>query len=366
MDPRLLTPIPTPPAQRWREVRLIYLPRVVFALGVMVAALLWTRWVAPATLVAEADIVQADVRSAQAGVLASLKVAMLQPVRAGEIVGHVATANPRLLEATLAVIRAEVGMLSATMQGATDRQRVVLEFERLQLDWMSHRVELAALKGRLQQTEADLARAEPLHRTGLVTDESFDQLKTNRDALAAQVNEQSRLVAQMEPVIRSFASPDAQTAGLSSETALAAAIKVQEAKLRLAEEELTPVALVAPIDGVVSLVLRRLGETVTAGEIILRISATRSERLTGFIRQPIPFEPKPGMAAEIRTRTTSRQSANTKILHVGPVMEAISPTLLAAMRLPPMQVPEPGLRIQFALPEGLTLRPGEHVDVIIR
>ena len=70
MDSRLLPPIPTPPAQRWREVRLLYLPRVVFILGVIGAGLIWSRWVAPATLVAEVDVVQADVRSAQAGVLA--------------------------------------------------------------------------------------------------------------------------------------------------------------------------------------------------------------------------------------------------------------------------------------------------------
>ena len=28
-----LPPIPTPPAQRWRQVRLVYLPRTVFAIG---------------------------------------------------------------------------------------------------------------------------------------------------------------------------------------------------------------------------------------------------------------------------------------------------------------------------------------------
>ena len=39
MDSRLLPPIPTPPSQRWREIRLLYLPRAVFILGVIAAAL---------------------------------------------------------------------------------------------------------------------------------------------------------------------------------------------------------------------------------------------------------------------------------------------------------------------------------------
>lgn len=365
MDPRLLTPIPTPPAQRWREVRLLYLPRAVFALGVVAAALIWTRWVAPATLVAEAEIVQTDVRSAQAGVIASLDVVLFQSVSAGQVVGQVAAANPRLLDATLAVIRAEVGMQYATMAGSTDRQRMTIEFERLQLESMDHRISLAAARVRLQQAEAELARAVPLHNAGLVTDESFGQQKANRDALAAQVDEESKMIAHLDPIIKNYASPNALAAGLSPETALTAAIKVLEAKLRLAEAQLTPVPLAAPIAGVVSLVFRRAGETVVAGDPILRISATRSDRLIGFIRQPVPFEPKPGMTAEIRTRATARQSATTKILEVGSIMEPISPSLLAAMRLPPSLVPEPGLRIQLAIPNGITLRPGEHVDVVI-
>jgi multidrug resistance efflux pump len=365
-DPRLLAPIPTPPAQRWREVRLLYLPRAVFALGVIVAAFMWTRWVTPATLIAEAEAVRVEVRSTQAGTLTGLKVAMLQAVRADEVVGHVSIANPKLLEATLAVIRAEVGMLAATMAGATDRQRVSLEFERLQIDWMNARVELAALRGRLQVAESDIARATPLHAKGLVTEDAFTDLKLNRDALVAQVSEQSQLVTRLEPVVRNFAASDPQGAGLSTDTALAASIKVQDAKLKLAEEQLMPVPLVAPIGGIVSLVLRRAGETVVAGEPILQITAAQPVRLTGFLRQPLPFEPKVGAVVEVRSRTNSRQSAQTKITHVGPAMETLPITLVSAMHLPPTPLPEPGLRIHIALPEGMTLRPGEFVDVIVQ
>ena len=172
-----LPPIPTPPAQRWRQVRLVYLPRTVFALGVILAALLWSRWVTPAALVAEADIVGADVRPTQAGTLISLKVALLDTVKAGQVIGQVAKVNASLLEPTLALIRAEMGMIAATMQGVTDRQRVALEFERLQLEWMGHRVELAALQGRLQQAEAEFARLEPLHRSGMITQEAFERIR---------------------------------------------------------------------------------------------------------------------------------------------------------------------------------------------
>ena len=364
-DPRILGPIPTPPAQRWREVRLLYLPRLVFALGVLAVIWLWTSWVAPSTLVAEAEVEQVDVRSVQAGVVATLKVDMLQPVRRGDVVGQIVAANPRILEATLAVIRAEVGMLSASMAGVTDKQKNTIEFEKLQINWMSRRVDLASLQGKLQQAESDYSRAVPLFQTKLITEENFDQLKFARDSLVAQVAEQTKLVAQMEPIVRTFAPANEKDPGLAPDAALAAAIAVQDAKLKLAEAQLTPMPLIAPIDGVVSEVLRHPGENVTAGEAVMRLHATKSERLTGFLRQPLLIEPKPGMVVEIRTRGSARKVATTKITEVGAAMEAIPAGLMAAMRLPTNPAPEHALRIQLAMPAGLSLRPGEHVDVTI-
>ena len=365
MDPRLLPPIPTPPAQRWREVRLLYLPRAMFILGVIVAAVLWTRWVAPATLVAEAEVTFVEVRAAQAGVVASLDVALLQPVTAGQVIGRIGIANPRLLDATLAVIRSEVGMLSATMAGTTDRQRMAIEWERLTLESMNHRIDLAALKVRLQQAESELARAKPLQAAGLVTEETFEQLRNARNVLMAQIEEQGKLLAHLDPLLATFATPEAQRAALAPESALTSAIKVQEAKLQLAEAQLTPQPLVAPMAGVVSLLARRAGENVAAGDPVLRISATRSDRLVGYLRQPLSFEPKAGMTAEVATRTSARDHATTQIVEVGPAMEPISPSLLSAMHLPPNTPPEPGLRVHFAMPQGLNLRPGEHVDVTV-
>ena len=365
MQNRALPPIPTPPAQRWREFRLLYLPRACFVAGVVLAVVLWSRWVALSTTVAEAQLTQAEVRAAHAGVVAGLDVALLQPVAAGQVIGQLFVANTQVLEATLAVIRAEVGMLTATSQGVTDRQRMAIEWERLQLESMSHRVELAGLKIRLQQAEEEISRTRPLREAGLVTEETFSQLNTNRAALAAQAAEQTRLVAHLETLIRKHAPPAAQADALSSETAMAAALKVQDAKLKLAEAQLAPQPLVAPIAGVISQIVRRPGEAVSAGEPILRIDATRPERLVFYLRQPLALEPKLGMTAQVSTRSGERRVAVAKVMEVGAVMEPVPTSLLAAMRLPPSTLPELGLRVQLSVPDALVLRPGEHVDVAI-
>jgi hypothetical protein len=70
------------------------------------------------------------------------------------------------------------------------------------------------------------------------------------------------------------------------------------------------------------------------------------------------------MPVEIRSRSTPRVSAASKIVAMGPTMEPLTPTLISAMHLPPTPVPEPGLKIQVAIPTGFVVRPGEFVDVI--
>jgi len=231
-DPRLLPPIPTPAAQRWREVRLIYLPRAIFVLGVIVAAVLWTQWVSPPTMVAEASVDQNDVRSPQSGVITSLNVSARQIVKAGDVLGEMSPARPLAADATA---------------GGAAR----------------------------------------------------------------------------------------------------------------------PATFTAPIDGMVTQIVRRVGDPILAGQTVLRINPSRPDRLIGYLRQPLPFEPKPGMVAEVRTRAAPRQTAVTTIMQVGSTMEPIPSTLVAAMRLPSNPPPEPALRIDLKLPAGLKVRPGEHVDVII-
>lgn len=236
--PLPLEPIPTPPAQRWREIRLLYLPRGVFVVAVLVAAWLWNHQVGRATLVAEAEVQQADVRSPRAGVISSLSVGLLERVAAGDVVGFVKASD--------------VGSNFSTK--APDAT------------------------GKL----ADLGATSPL---------------------------------------------------------------------------------VAKMDGVVSEVIHHPGEIVASGESILRITSKQAGRLTGYLRQPLPFEPQPGMLAEVRTRGATRQSAITTITGVGAAMETIPAGIIAAMRLPDKQ--EKALRVHLAMPRGFNVRPGENVDVIV-
>ncbi len=359
-----LDPVPTPPAHRWRQVRMQYLPLVAFALALGAVAVLWTQWVAPPTLIGEAEADRAELRAAAPGTVTGLNVSLFQAVTAGQVVGYLQPQPPAVLEASLAVIRAEIDVMRATLDPVSGQQRVALDRERLQLDWMGKRVELAALRGQLLQAETTLARTAALHQTKMVTDERFDEIRNTRDALLAQVKAQSELVEQLEPGIRRL-SPAEADGKVSVTQGLRAAIQQKESELRLAETQLGPQPLLAPIDGIVTQSFRRNGEAVATAEPILALTGAQVNRITGFLRPPLPLDPKRGARFELRTRTQPRRAAVTTITQVGHPFEPVPPTLLAAMHLPVAAQPtDLGLRIQFSVPAGLALRPGEHVDLI--
>jgi multidrug resistance efflux pump len=353
-----LSPIPTPASQLWRQLRLQYLPVVIYIAGLVGAYLLWKHWVAPPTLVGEAEAVRTELRAAQGGMLADLNVELLQPVKAGQRIGRVIVNDPKVLEASLAVIRAETEVLRTT----TD-----MNFERLRLDWMSKRVEQVSLQSELQQAEATLARTTALHRIKLVTDEEYDQSRLTRDGISARLKAQSELISRIEPALQPTDVGANRTMPSAAVEGLRAAMKQKDEQLRLIEAQLNPLPLIAPIDGVVTHLFRRSGEVVSGAEPILQISAVRSDRIIGFLRQPLPVEPKPGMEVEVRTRTLQRQMATSTIAQVGLQLEPITPTLLAAMRLPVSTVPTDfGLRIHVTVPAELGIRPGEYVDLILK
>ncbi len=350
-----LEPIPTPPAHRWRNVRLHYVPVIVFALGVVAAALLWSRWVAPPTLVGEAEAIRTELRSFSAARIVELRTELLQTVKAGDVVGQVIVHEPHVLESSLAVIRAEMDVLRHTTR---------LTIEQQQLDLMNKRVQLVATKGQLQQAEATLARATALHRAKLITEDEFEQARNTRDSFRAQLDAQAELVQRAELGVRAaeIESPSVPTPAQT----LRATLAQKQEQLKLLEAQLGPRPLIAPLDGIVTQVYRRAGEAVDTAEPIVQITAQRCERIVGFLRQPLALEPKPGMAVEVRTRTLARRSADSTVVQVGQHLEPLTPTLLAAMRMPVTAIPsEYGIRVHITPPPGLELRPGEHVDLIL-
>lgn len=126
-----------------------------------------------------------------------------------------------------------------------------------------------------------------------------------------------------------------------------------------------PIPLIAPIEGVITKIHRYPGDTnavVAAGEPIMTITAPRPDRIIAFLRQPLIFDPKPGMKVVIRPRARSRKTFEATIDKVSPQLAPIRGALL-----PPGQTRvELGLPIIIEkIPAELALYAGEIVDLTI-
>src|SRR5258706_11785379 len=106
-----LPPIPTPPAQRWREFRIQVLPMIVFTCVLASLVMMWRRFVQPIGVVAQVEVVSADVTTYQDGLLTELTVDRYEHVIKGQPIGQVINNNPELVKANLDTAIADFNVL---------------------------------------------------------------------------------------------------------------------------------------------------------------------------------------------------------------------------------------------------------------
>lgn len=362
MKPKSVSPVPIPLAQRWQDARTRLLPLLVFGAAICGVAVLWNGYVAAPTLVGQAEAVVANVSSQKPGVLAQLAVTRFQKVKAGDAVGQLMVADPRLLDSSLAVIRAEIEMLRVNMRPIVVQQHNAMDYSRLRLDWMRERTQLASTRVNLQLAETEYHRTEELFRQKITSQQNLDQAKANYESLLREVEELTRLVAEGEQNFQTLQLTNTADITKISEDPLRAAIGVQESKLRLVEAELSPIVLRAPIEGVVSMVYHHSGEAVTAGQPIVAIATLNSVRIVGYLRPPLDAEPQVGARVEVRTRGLHREVGSAQVVEVGTQLENLPPTLAPLLKVASADL---GLPIGISLPANLKIRPGELVDITL-
>lgn len=370
------TPIPTPAGALFREFRIQAVPYIAFVMVVGITAWLWQGYVGPATWVGEVESVRGVVSSMGPGRLAHVQVDALQRVTAGQILARVITVEPRILEAQISLSKARIDLIRVGSDSELRKQNSRVNLEGLRLDWMSKRVDWLSAKARSSYRQLELARLEKL-RSGVTNGGSASPLPvlsqndldiSRRDAAVeeAAVVELEQLVAKIGASIQQMSA--SRSEGQDSPST-SAAIEVESKNLDLLESQMMPIDLVAPFDGVVSVVHRWSGETIQAGEPILTVSQEKPSRVVSFIRQPIQVQTQPGMKVEVRARGGKREIGVGEVLRVGSQLEPIAPSLLPRTSGMPAggnsvgSTIENGLPVLVSLPANLTLYPGEVVDL---
>ncbi|HET6494968.1 MAG TPA: HlyD family efflux transporter periplasmic adaptor subunit [Thermoleophilia bacterium] len=388
----LVRRIPIPFRRRLQYLRARVLSLAIWAAAVALVAALWSERSVRVDTPGMVEARQAMVAPGQNGTLKSVTVDLFDQVTASQVVARL---DDSTLRAQLAVAESDVKRLEAKVratefqlkQEATMRdvdafartRTYAMRIERLRVDRLNLLIDLENSQVMLQGLAVSLDREKSLRQKNIVSDEEVDSVKYQHDALEKKIKATQAAITVIDGQIEEAraqeqgATPPAMTDD-SFEVALGPVREEVSVQLKRVEElKVARLALVltAPLQGVVSYVYKREGETVMAGDPVLAIADPRSMRIINYVEQGKPVAPAEGMMVEVRRRTRPMQVAQARIVKVAPHVEPVPATLLANPRMPVF-----ALRVLVDMPFSMLVpadesggptfappRPGEVLDV---
>ena len=316
-------------------VRAIILAFVVFAVSAFLID--WNALVRPGGRrdTEDASLQGDQIRLAArvAGNLVSVPVRDYGRVHAGEVLFAIDDEDYRarvaIAEAAVASAQAAVTESSAklTLQGA----------------------EIAAARAEVVGAESDLDRAhlERLRQDALVDTESF--LRRNWEgARASEAQQAAALSGQRHAVVAATTQVNVLRAQL---TASEQALKNAEANLALARIDLGHTRIVAPVDGIVTSRLARLGEYVAPGRLLITLVPLTPIWAVANYREVELTRIRPGQHAEITVDSLPGIRLHGHVDSIEPQSQA------SASRLPPDRATGNFTKIIQRVPVKITLDP---------
>jgi multidrug resistance efflux pump len=182
--------------------------------------------------------------------------------------------------------------------------------------------------------------------------------------IRAEINRYEKELEQLEDQLNAVTGgpatrpAGAQPPSTSDITALRIAIAAAEGKLRSLQEQLQHLDITAPIGGTITAIRALPGQAVRAGDPILTIASDKGQFIVSYVRTNQAIRPEPNMQVAVRVRS-SQTMHSARVISVGPQVE-----LVPEQQCRDPRIPEWGLPVHVSLPPGVSLRPGEIVDLV--
>jgi multidrug resistance efflux pump len=350
-----LPPIPTPAAVQWREFRSLWLAPIVFTIVAFIAWKLWVTMppVGPVKGIGEGAV--SMLASPHDGYLQFVAVPQRGWIEAGEEIARIVPFDPAS-KLDLLSSRLQVSRL-ALEPALADRN--IFDFERLRVDALRLKQDLAMAQVNLDRSEKMLPRHEALLKEQLLARDIYEQTLRDRDFYKAEVEQTTASLREIETRLEQLralaqsATPGTNQTNLDLVGALTAQIDQLQTNWNTA-------SLIAPISGEVNF-HRQAGEFVKAGEPLLVINAAKADRIVAYLKQPLPFEPEVGMRMDVITRRRQATRFESVVSQVGARLEVITNSIAF---VPPDAIVDMGLPLIMTIPADIKIRPGEVVDII--
>ena len=323
------------------------------------------------------------------GRLRAVSVGLFDQVKMGQTLAVVDTVLdnenlPEIVQAQLATISAETERLQAELVTTENRLSAdavnmdnnrIADQRRFNVDVENARLRILQLQLTIETDRLSLEGLElnskifVLQNRPDVSDSAsyeLKKLKLQYDTLAKRIQENERLLGQAKRDLeqaqqRSEEFAQRQPQHPSVENALEVirkAIQVQEHRMQELTVQRSPLELKSPFNGVVSLIQRRPGETVRAGDPILTVAEVNPTVVIAYANERQASQIQERMEVELVKKSERPQIARSQVASVSPTIEQLPARL---WRNP--NIPQWGRAVVVKSPPGLQLLPGEIVGV---
>lgn len=361
------------------RISMRFLPILVWAVTVAGVVLVFSKQAQRFQVVGIAQQNSRQVSSTSTGQLKSI-VPLFTEVKKNQVVARLDDSH---LQAQINTINSEIRRLQAELAATEDQLTVEAinneteaEAERRQFAMDVERYHLRVLELQAQQ-QPNLIMLDDLKleikiekdlylKKAVATDYGVAKAQVAYDALAKQVEETQRLLENAQMAWNTAAERQnnfGERQSLHYTVALAlkpitAEIEVQHsmlAEINILRDTLT---IKAPIDGVVSDILCREGETVLPGVPFITITGTDTTEIISYINERQADKIEAGDTIEIVKNGETPQVYEAKIEFVGPAIVEL-PIRLRAIP----DIPQWGRPMLIKIPPKFELIPGEAVGI---
>jgi multidrug resistance efflux pump len=350
--PQNLPTIPTPVGTRWREIRIRYIPIIVFALTV---GIIWQLWknLPPATgLRGIGEGAVSTIASPADGFMQQVTTEPRGRINAGEPLLTIVPFDPA---AQMDIFQTQLQISRLAIEPSiVDRN--ALNYEQLRFDALRLKTALAMAKANLDRAEKALPRHEELLKARLIARDLYETTVRDRDLYRAEVEQTTKAIKDIEDrleQLRAMSGTDTTNAPTES------IIPRLEEQMAAVQTNWNPITLTAPITGEVNF-FRQAREYVRAGDLLLTINSDRADRIVAYLKPPLSFEPEVGMKMEVVTRSRKPLRFLTEIAQIGARVEVITNSIAFVQ---PGALVDSGLPLILPVPPDVQIRPGEVVDV---
>ena len=370
----------TPVKNMLATLRTAVLPLIVWFAAVVGIVILFAHRAQPFQVTGLAISKTYEVSTHTTGTIKNLSAQQFQPVKKGAVI---AILDDTLIRERLATAKSEIDRLYAEIDVVKNRINVenhnrksetAIDFRRFTADIERSRLQILELNAiiepdliLLKDLNAEInIEKELIEKHAVSTDYALTRAQARYDALQKKIQQNRHLLEEAKLTLAATEKrrqdiADSLPVGFSPDAEIEVihkAITVQQHRVKEILAESESLTVIAPVDGIVTNIQLRAGQTALPGLTILTIAEQTSDQIIAYAGSEYTASLKEGMPVELILETPIPTIGRSQITYVGPTVQELP----IRLRQQP-DIAQWGRPFIIKIPPQIKLVPGQAIGI---